>query len=109
MRDGLKRDICHLKYPGALTCDVTQDYMAKSIPPKLRYACKCWVEILQRSRVKLEDDEQLLDLIYKFLRDCFLYWLEALSLMCSLSDGLAALTILDDLVVVTVLDQNIVR
>jgi len=106
MRDGLTRDICSLKNPGASTGDLADKHVAQSIPPKPRYACKCWVGILQRSRIKLKDDEQLRDLIYKFLQDCFLYWLEALSLMGSLSDGLAALTILDDLVVVIVLSVN---
>ena len=109
MSNRLERNICKVLTPGTKIDTVERSEVEKFISEDLQYACRYWIQHLRRIRAQLFRDKQIQEQVYEFLKNKFLYWLEALSLMCSLSDGLAALTILDDLVVVTVLDQNIVR
>ncbi|KAJ5730165.1 vegetative incompatibility protein HET-E-1 [Penicillium malachiteum] len=86
----LKQDICGLGAPGTSRADIDQQTIDRCLPPEAQYACIYWVHHLKKSRVKLDDEYQVLS----FLLDHFLHWLEALSLMGMISEGIR---LLDDL------------
>ena len=93
----LRRDIFRLKLPGIL--------IEKVIPPSpnplatAKYACVYWVDHFLhsgcRERKELNVDER--GCIAEFLQKKFLHWLEALSILGGLSQGIAAMLKLDDL------------
>jgi hypothetical protein len=98
----LKRDIYNLRRPGILIDEV------RSIPPdplnQVRYACVYWVEHLcevDNSSSQYHDELRNGGVVYIFLRNFFLYWLEALSLTRSMSDGVLATIKLEGLLKVS--------
>ena len=93
MGDTLRRDLCGLENPGARKEGMTEQ-IEESVLPQIAYACEYWVDHLCASNltssVTSEDilrDGGVVDL---FLREKFLYWLEALSLCKSMSKGVVA-------------------
>lgn len=79
----LKRDICGLEMPGKLRSAVDQQTINTRLPFGVQYACQYWVHHLKESKYIVEDD----DFVHTFLTSYLLYWLEALSLLGRLSDG----------------------
>jgi hypothetical protein len=96
-RDGLRKDICGLHAPGTLVGEVKEDQIDQCLPAELQYACRYWVQHLQRSNATLHDDEQ----VHIFLREHLLHWLEALGLMKKTSEGVLAITSLESIVTVS--------
>jgi hypothetical protein len=94
----LKKDICGLKRPGALATEVNADRIQQCLLPELQYACRYWIDHLQKSHMPLVDDGQ----VHKFLCAHLLHWLEALSLMGKIREAILAIITLDSLVVVTI-------
>ena len=90
---GLKMNICGLQSPGSLTSDI-EGKLICCVPSSLQYACRYWVEHLQRSESQLYDEGQ----VHLFLRQHLLHWLEALSLMGKTFDGLNAIFLLESMV-----------
>jgi hypothetical protein len=87
----LRRDMYSLQDPGS---------MVENVPDpdpdplgSIRYSCLLWVDHLCKA-----DDQSLVDhmsddgAIFTFLREHFLHWLESLSLIHKLSDGLLSIT-----------------
>jgi hypothetical protein len=99
MSSNLKRDICDLRAPGALANEVDSCRVEECLPAELQYACRYWVQHLQRSEIKLLEDGQT----HVFLREHLLHWLEALSLMGKASEGVLAITTLESVVDVSAL------
>jgi hypothetical protein len=101
----LKQDICSLKVPGTMTSEVDPCTIQSCLPQEVRYACRYWVNHLQRSNVELRDSdngsESLHNLVYTFFKEDLLHWLEALSLMESLSDGALMVRALDSMLTVS--------
>jgi hypothetical protein len=93
----LKQDICGLNWPGTLTTEVKADRIQQCFPPELQYACRYWIEHLQKSDMPLVDNGQ----VHEFLCKHLLYWLEALSLMRKTHEGALAVITLDSLVAVS--------
>ena len=91
---GLKKNICGLQSPGSLTSDIEESKLICCIPSPLQYACRYWVEHLQRSESQLYDEGQA----HLFLRQHLLHWLEALSLMGKTSEGVHAIFLLESMV-----------
>jgi NACHT domain len=87
MSENLKKDICDLRAPGALTSEVDNSCVEQCLPADFQYACCYWVQHLQRSRARLCDNSQ----VHSFLREHFLHWLESLSLLRKLSDGILSI------------------
>lgn len=85
MSSSLKKDLCNLKLRGFLTQKVTE--VEKSIPLHVQYACCHWIDHLNRSGIDVQDGGE----VHNFLKKHFLHWLEALSLMGSLSASLLRL------------------
>jgi hypothetical protein len=97
MSAALKRDICGLGTPGALTTDIASSQVEKCLPPEVQYACLYWVDHLQKGGAQLHDDDQ----VHQFLRKNLLHWLEALSLIRKTSEGILAITSLQFAVAVS--------
>jgi hypothetical protein len=86
----LRRDMYNLRDPGGMVKDVPDPDPLVSI----RYSCVFWVDHL------CEADDQSLDqrknlsddgVIFTFLKEHFLHWLESLSLIYKLSDGVLSI------------------
>lgn len=90
----LKRDICSLKNPGTLTSEVG-DKVVKDALLRVEYACCYWVYHLSGYLVDLSHarlDKAILSdggIVHTFLLEHLLHWLEALSLLRRLSEGVA--------------------
>jgi len=97
MSEGLKEDICDLHSPGALAKEVTPEAVRQRLPMELQYACLYWVQHVQKSETRLEDNGQA----HIFLQKHFLHWLEATSLMGKTSEAVLALISLDSMVPVS--------
>lgn len=88
MSMALRRDVYSLRAPGIMIEQVKQpdpDPLAAA-----RYSCLYWVDHLLGCMDKGNTTNHLKDggLVHNFLSQSFLYWLEALSLMRSFSDGI---------------------
>jgi hypothetical protein len=97
LRTVLRRDIYSLRAPG-----ITIDQVKQPNPDPLaavRYSCLYWVDHLIECQSRKETIEDLKDntQLYSFLPQCFLYWLEALSLLKSMSEGIRMIRKLEDL------------
>jgi hypothetical protein len=96
----LRRDIYNLGVPGFSIDHVSppdHDPLAS-----IRYSCVFWVDHLSDSEpgAKMSDkDLQDAGIIHDFLRKKYLYWLESLSLLRSMSEGVMAVQKLETLVV----------
>jgi len=91
MSTTLRKDICALRRPGALTKDVEGTRVKKFLPPEVQYACIYWVRHIQKSGVQLYDDDQ----VHTFLQEHLLHWLEALSLVGKTSEGVLSIASLE--------------
>jgi hypothetical protein len=86
----LERDIYGLRYYGLKSKDI--------IPPKqdplapIQYSCVFWLDHLRDAiKENPENSKELYDLGFKFLKEHFLHWLESLSLLHRLSDGIISI------------------
>ncbi|KAF6796352.1 beta transducin-like protein HET-E4s [Colletotrichum sojae] len=83
MSEKLHQDMCDLILPGKPVADVAPALIEKNVPQYLRYACRYWVDHLdklsgdQREEVGLNDDGK----VYAFLAEKLLFWLETMSLI----------------------------
>ncbi|RDW58781.1 hypothetical protein BP6252_13257 [Coleophoma cylindrospora] len=93
----LQRDIYGLRAPGVSIKEVTQPNPDPLAPA--RYSCVYWVDHLHDSALTINATNALQDdgPMDKFLRQKYLYWLEALSLLKSLSNGIIAMAKLSSL------------
>jgi len=77
----LRQDMCSLKHPGTLTSDIAPETLQRFLPAEVQYACRHWVDHLQRCNIELCEGEPLHNLVDAFMKEHFLHWLEALSLL----------------------------
>jgi len=93
----LRRDIYNLRAPGIHINQVKQP--DPDLLTAVRYSCLYWVDHLFECRTRKDTIKDLkdIDLVYSFLRQYFLYWLEALSLMKCISDGVIIIRKLENL------------
>jgi len=97
----LKQDMCSLKLPGSLASEVDPSTVQRCLPNEVQYACRYWVDHLQRSNVKLCDGNPLHDWLHAFLNEHFLHWLEALSLIGTMHGGVLMVKVLDSMLTVS--------
>jgi DNA-binding transcriptional ArsR family regulator len=95
---GLRQDMCGLSKPGTLVSEVAEETVASSLPPELQYACRYWVEHVERSQQKIADSDK----VHVFLQTHLLHWLEAMSLMGETDQCVRLLARLQALVAVSV-------
>ncbi|KFA55450.1 hypothetical protein S40293_09850 [Stachybotrys chartarum IBT 40293] len=85
----LERDICKLGVPG-FPVDQVSPHHLKALA-SVHYACVFWVDHLQKSdSMAIKDALQDNGDVHTFMRDKFLYWLECLSLLRSMPQGIHA-------------------
>jgi hypothetical protein len=97
MSTSLKQDICGLNASGVLVTDVESSRVEQCLPPEVQYACLYWVQHLQKCGAQLCDNDQ----VYQFLQEHLLHWLEALSWMRRISEGIVAITSLESIALVS--------
>jgi hypothetical protein len=88
----LQRDICNLKNPGTLIAEVRRELVEDALL-RIEYACCYWVDHLSDHLA----DQRCVPLdklirsdggrVHQFLQEHLLHWLEALSLLTRLSEG----------------------
>ncbi|KAB8253536.1 WD40-repeat-containing domain protein [Aspergillus pseudonomiae] len=97
MELALRRDIYSLHNPG-----FPIDKVKRPQPDPLgamRYLCIYWIDHLHDSRhIAAQEHSQTCDKIYDFLSNKYLNWLEALSLLQSITQGVRSVSKLEDLV-----------
>lgn len=94
MSKNLQRDICSLWDPDAKVAQVLPNNLACCLPAELQYACRYWVDHLQRSEHQLCDDGR----VHCFLREHLLHWVEALGWIEQSSEGIRAIALLESMV-----------
>ena len=92
----LEKDKCKLRLPGALASEA-KSKVEEYLPSIVQYACCYWVDHLKRSDIELSDNDD----VHSFLKEHFLHWLEALSLMGRMSDSVSMVTVLQSIVTVS--------
>src|SRR5271156_5918764 len=97
MSNSLKQDIYDLGTPGALVTDIESSQVEQCISPEVQYACLYWIDHLQKSGAQLYDNDQ----VHQFLEVHLLHWLEALSWMRKISEGILAITSLESIALVS--------
>jgi hypothetical protein len=100
MSTSLKQNICGLDAPGVHIADIDSDLVEQYLPPEVQYACLYWVEHLQKGGAQLRDNNNQ---VHQFLQTHFLHWLEALSWMHRLSEGIRAISSLESVALVSLL------
>jgi hypothetical protein len=87
----LRRDMYNLQDPGSIVKDIPDPDPLGSI----RYSCVFWVDHLckadDQSLDRRKDELSSNAAIFAFLREHFLHWLESLSLISKLSDGVLSI------------------
>jgi len=101
MSTHLKEDMCSLRHPGTLRSEVDHGSVLRCLPHEVRYACRYWVDHLQRSKTKLRDGEPMHDQVHTFLKKHFLHWLETLSWMENMHDGILTVKALESMLTVS--------
>jgi NACHT domain-containing protein len=99
MSTSLKEDISGVTIPGTLVIDVPSSRVEQSIPSEVQYACVHWVEHLQKSGIQLQDNDN----VDQFLRKHLLHWLEALSWIQKMSEGILEIISLESIASVSLL------
>ncbi|KAL4981366.1 hypothetical protein BDW68DRAFT_183564 [Aspergillus falconensis] len=79
----LKRNICNLPSYGSQRMNVERERIAQHLSPELQYSCRYWVYHSDQAR-----HHEWGSVMFPFLKEHFLHWLEAMSLM-----GLASETV----------------
>jgi hypothetical protein len=98
MCSGLRRNIRKVSSPNTEIDTIRRSHIDDLLPEELQYACRFWVPHLYRGKDKFLVDVDLQDRVYNFLIGYFLYWLEALSLLQLMHDGISSLESLERLV-----------
>jgi hypothetical protein len=97
----LKRDMCNLQLPGTLATNVDHYVVRNCLPLEVQYACRYWVYHLQRGsatpNVELRDNGP----VHEFLLNHLLHWLEALSLIGQISEGVLVVRTLESMLSVS--------
>ncbi|KAF5580443.1 nacht and wd40 domain protein [Fusarium subglutinans] len=93
MGTGLYQDMCDLQHPGGRIEALAPSVVDRCIPQYLQYCCHHWIDHLgslteERRNVFLEND----GFIHQFLREKFLIWLEALSLLRQIHVAILAMS-----------------
>lgn len=99
MKNSLKKDICCLETYGVSITDVESSRVQQCLPQAVQYACLYWIRHLQISGDQLYDGDQ----VHRFLHKHALHWLEALSWMRKVSEGIYAIISLESIALVSFL------
>jgi hypothetical protein len=84
MSTSLKKNICSAITPGTFATEMERSKVDEALPPEVQYVCLYWIQHLQKSGARLQDNER----VHQFLQNHFLHWLEALGWMQKISEGI---------------------
>jgi NACHT domain len=101
MSNTLHRDICGLGKPGTLAKDIGISVLARYVPGHVQYACRYWFKHLQQLEHDLREKAGLYRKVQVFLENHFLHWLETLSIMGKISEGIVIMTDLQSMLTVS--------
>ncbi|OAG20525.1 hypothetical protein CC77DRAFT_1020215 [Alternaria alternata] len=90
----LRQNICSLSEPSTLSSETGENIVATSLSYGLRYACRYWVEHLERSQQNVVDGGT----VHVFLQHHLLHWVEAMSLMGEMAQCVRMLAVIQGLV-----------
>ena len=86
----LKRNIYNLAHWGIMSKDITPPDIDPLAP--IQYSCMFWLDHLcDAIKENPESSIELYDIVFKFLKQHFLHWLESFSLLHRLSDGIISI------------------
>lgn len=104
-RDHLRNNMCDLQTPGAPADEARKD-IDEFIPSHVQYACRYWPDHLEKSVYHLCNIEAVQKL-KNFFEVQFLHWLEVLSLMGKMSEGVLMLTKMESKLTVSCSDTEL--
>ncbi|MCJ1251829.1 hypothetical protein MMC30_009067, partial [Trapelia coarctata] len=93
MSTSLREDICDVTKPGMLVADIERRQVEQRLPLEVQYACLHWVKHLRKSDAQLRDN----DYVHQFLQEHLLHWLEALSWMQKMPEGILEIISLESI------------
>ena len=99
MTKGLKKDICNLQTLGPID-ELHNSKVDKNLLAQVEYACVYWVSHIKQAShcgYYLQDNGP----VHQFLKTHFLYWLEAVSLIKRIPEGVLAITDLECILAVS--------
>ena len=88
LSSSLRRNPCHLPSLGTKKSEIAQKDVNNALSPAVQYACRYWADHAQKGKLELLDH----GCIHKVLKQHFLHWLEAMSLMGKISEAIIAIT-----------------
>lgn len=88
----LREDICSLQHPGSHQSAITTEQFREHVPTELEYACLYWVHHVTAKSFDLDIAEE----VHLFLKEHFLHWTEAISLIGRYTEGVPLLIRLQD-------------
>jgi len=91
MSKRLRQDICNIREPGVLITEISKDTIQSVITADLQYACRYWVYHFQQGN-PVEEDSRIL----QFLMQHLLHWLEVLTLVGEVSEGVLMIASLEN-------------
>lgn len=104
MRKHLKTNICNLEAPGTFREEIDSQSIRQCLPAELKYSCRFWAHHL----VKSKDSLRRIGDSLPFLREHFLHWLEAMSLLGLISEVVGILNLLQTAISVSILDSPVI-
>ncbi|KAI0099980.1 WD40-repeat-containing domain protein [Nemania sp. FL0031] len=84
MKTYLRRNMCNLERPGIRIHDIPKANVDKCISLPIQYACRQWIRHLQLSDINPNEHDGIIE----FFKTQFLYWIETLSLLRLLPEGI---------------------
>ncbi|KAL7959139.1 hypothetical protein V8C34DRAFT_323384 [Trichoderma compactum] len=105
MSNILRRDMYSLIDPVFSMENISQHSLSADPLIPMKYGCVYWIDHFEQSISKaitgIQDSSKSHELIQVFLKEKYIYWLEALRLLSSMSDGIARMQRLEQLVAKT--------
>ncbi|KAL6810160.1 hypothetical protein V8C40DRAFT_284147 [Trichoderma camerunense] len=102
MRSILRKDMYDLVDPAFSMDSILQHALRDDPLVPIRYGCVYWIDHFEQSIAKAGTDTNgssgSYELIYDFLKEKFIYWVEALSLLGGIFDGIVGMQRLEQLV-----------
>ena len=96
---GLRQDLCSLVKPGTRRDTIRDGLVRQTLPPEFAYAIRYWAFHLEQSQQRIKDG----DSTHLFLRNHFLHWLEAMTLLGHIFESVAVIDSLSHIVDVSFL------
>ena len=82
----LRQNICHIKHVSIRSAEVDPAQLKKYLPKHAEYACCHWADHFRESGLFPPHD-----ILLNFLKTHFTHWLEAMSLVCKMDEGILML------------------